>query len=292
MENMENFLQYAPFQWDAVSHILVFGVGATVAGLVYFLATAHLVAPKYRTSSYLSAVVMVSAAIILFNQQQSWDQAFVFNGSNWVSSYQHEGVTGDTGYTFSNGYRYLNWAIDVPMLLLQILFVITISSALFRKLAITFVACGLLMIGTSYVAQFFEYGFNPANPDGGAKAGFWIFYILGWIFYLIILVAIYRGVFADVSYMPERAARTMRGIWWLFLVSWTMYGVAIAIPAFAWSSHGGVWRQYIFTIADVLSKVIYGVMLTQVATVRSAEDGYEPAMRQLGLQESPSRPAA
>jgi len=276
MENMENFFTYQSYQWDIISHILVFGVGATLAGLVYFVITAREVAPKYRMSNFLSAVVMVSAAIILFNQQQSWDRAFSYDGEVWRADFA---VEGETGQTFSNGYRYLNWAIDVPMLLLQILFVVPVAAVAFRRLAWGFGTAGLLMVIFSYAAQVFEYGFNPDDPDPSATTKFWIFYGLGWLAYLVVLGIFFKGLMPYSKQLSPKAARVMRAISILFLVSWTIYGVVIAIPAFAWSSSGGVWRQVLFTIVDVTSKVIYGAMLSYVCMIRSAEDGYEPAVQ-------------
>lgn len=235
-------------------------------------------------SSYLSGVVMVSAALILYNQSQSWDNNFVYDqeAAQFVST--ASGGTSAGGQTFSNGYRYLNWAIDVPMLLIQILFVVPLAAGYKAyPLAVKFALFGTLMIGFSYVAQFFEHGFNPAAPDGTAKTLFWVFYLLGWVAYLFILVLIYKGVFAGIEQrLSPRAASVTKGIWLLFLVSWTIYGFVIAIPAFFWDASGSVWRQYLFTIVDVTSKVIYGAMLGHVALLRSAEDGYEPARRTMG----------
>ena len=272
MENMENFFTYQSYQWDIISHILVFGVGATLAGLVYFVITAREVAPKYRMSNYLSAVVMISAAIILFNQQQSWDRTFSYNGDVWQANFANEAI--GIGTTFSNGYRYLNWAIDVPMLLLQILFVVPVAALAFRRLAWGFGAAGLLMVLFSYAAQVFEYGFNPAAPDAAAVTKFWIFYVLGWLAYVVVLVIFFKGVMPYCKQLSPAAAGVMKGIAILFLISWTIYGVVIAIPAFAWSSSGGVWRQVLFTIVDVTSKVVYGAMLSYVCVSRSREDGY------------------
>lgn len=272
MENMENFFTYHSYQWDIISHILVFGVGATLAGLVYFIITAREVAPKYRMSNYLSAVVMVSAAIILFNQQQSWDRTFSYNGDVWEANFAKEGV--EQGTTFSNGYRYLNWAIDVPMLLLQILFVVPVAAMAFKRLAWGFGAAGLLMVVFSYAAQVFEYGFNPEAPDSGATTLFWIFYVLGWLAYLVVLWIFFKGVMPYTKQLSKEAAAVMRSIAILFLISWTIYGAVIAIPAFAWSPSGGVWRQVLFTIVDVTSKVVYGAMLSYVCVIRSREDGY------------------
>lgn len=293
MPNMENYFAYDSFQWEAASQILVFGFACMIAGLVYFLATAYLVAPKYRMSSYLSGVVMVSAALILFNQSQSWDNNFVYDAETAkfvaTSSLGPEAQ----GQTFSNGYRYLNWAIDVPMLLIQILFVVPLAAGVRAfPLAIKFAVFGTLMIGFSYVAQFFEHGFNPNAPDSTARSLFWVFYLLGWLAYLAILFYIYKGVFAGIGdRLSLRAAKLTKAIWVLFLISWTIYGFVIAIPAFFWDASGAVWRQYLFTIVDVTSKVIYGAMLGQVAMIRSAEDGFEPAVRVMGGEPTPATPA-
>ncbi|MEM6392473.1 MAG: bacteriorhodopsin [Planctomycetota bacterium] len=297
MPNMENYLEYTSYQWEAASQILVFGFACMIAGLVYFLATAYLAAPKYRMSSYLSGVVMISAALILYNQSQSWDNNFVYNAE--TATYVATSSLGPEaqGQTFSNGYRYLNWAIDVPMLLIQIVFVVPLAAGVKAfPLCVKFATYGTLMIGFSYVAQFFEYGFHPDPEIGtaGARTAFWVFYGLGWLAYLPILYYIYTGVFKGIDdRLSPRAASVTKGIWILFLISWTIYGFVIAIPAFYWDAGGAVWRQFLFTIVDVTSKVIYGAMLGQVAMIRSAEDGFKPAMETMNMvHEDTSTPDA
>ena len=57
---------------------------------------------------------------------------------------------------FTNGYRYLNWLIDVPMLLFQILFVVTLTSARRGSYRNGFFISGPLMIITGYIGQFYE----------------------------------------------------------------------------------------------------------------------------------------
>lgn len=76
MENMKNLFSYNSVQFDLVRYILTLSVGAQIAGLVYFLMTARESAPKCQLSSVLLAAVIVSATLILFNQQLNWSQAF------------------------------------------------------------------------------------------------------------------------------------------------------------------------------------------------------------------------
>lgn len=78
--NLENILIYTPLQHDIVSHLLTLGVGSMAVGFVYFILTRKQAAPAYQPSSTLSAIVMVSAFLILFRQLQGWQSAFAFDG--------------------------------------------------------------------------------------------------------------------------------------------------------------------------------------------------------------------
>jgi hypothetical protein len=48
-----------------------------------------------------------------------------------------------------------------------------------------------------------------------------------------------------------------------------LYPVAYLMPVIMNSADGVVLRQILFTIADVTSKVIYGIFLMQLATIKS-----------------------
>lgn len=265
MPNMENYFLYEDYQYQLVSHVLILGVGAMIAGLVYFILTSQSLMPKYRIASYLGCVVMVSAGLILWTQFKSWDETFIYvddgNRAGWVNQASTfrpasrdpgsmQSVVAENepkGRLFNNDFRYMNWSIDVPTLQVQLLAVIGLAGASFVRIAVRFTAAGLAIIYFSYIAQFFEYAFAPRVDDGGAITWFWLFYALGWVAYVYILYAVYTSVFQQTDHMHPRAQKVMRGIWILFLVSWTVYGIAVAIPAFAFNVHGAIWRQFLFS---------------------------------------------
>ncbi|MDJ0753940.1 MAG: bacteriorhodopsin [Ardenticatenaceae bacterium] len=257
--SFENLFSYSPMAYDIVAHTLTLGYAVMLAGLFYFAMTIRSVAPKYRTSSILSVVVMVSAFLILFSQQLSWTNAFEFNATSGM----YESVAGEDA--FSNGYRYLNWLIDVPMLLFQILFVVTITSERRRSLRNQFFISGPLMIITGYIGQFYE----TTNMTAFLVWGF-----ISTIFFVHVLYLIYNIIQDAKKDLSPRAGAVMNGIWWLFLVSWMLYPGAYLMPLLLNSEAGVVGRQITYTIADISSKVIYGVMLTYVAQIRSEEEGY------------------
>ncbi|GEM_PF-5632367 len=51
------------------------------------------------------------------------ERSFSFDGERYVVGEQ----------LFSNGYRYMNWSIDVPVLLIQLLIVLGVTGAAFRR---------------------------------------------------------------------------------------------------------------------------------------------------------------
>ncbi len=293
--SMENFVEYSPMAYDMVSHVLTLGFAVMLAALFYFVLTLRTVAPRYRVSSVLSVVVMVSAFLILFAQQQSWQNAFTYNpeSGTYLSPFALAGLPEGQGVfaaaasdlAFTNGFRYLNWLIDVPMLLFQILFVVEISKARRANLRNIFFAAGALMIITGYIGQFYEVG-SSGGPD---MVPFLAWGTLSTVFFVIVLWQMYGLLREARSNLSDSAGTWVGRIWWLFLISWMLYPGAYLAPLLldsaatlidpagvgSISEIAVVARQITFTIADVTSKVIYGVFLTIVAQIRSQEEGYE-----------------
>lgn len=256
--NLENLLSYNPVQWQLVAHILVLGFAAQAAGLVYFLTTLRDLAPRYRIASVLGSIVMVSAFLLLLAQSMSWQNTFVFQDGAFVRG---EGM-------FSNGFRYLNWLIDVPLLLLQLVIVLGLAAAAARRLGVWFVGSGVAMIVLGYIGQFYE----TSN-----LAALWIWGILSTIFYIVLLYLTWTEIGKALPRMPQSAAGMMKSIRWIFVIFWTFYPIAYIMPAILPTADGVVARQMIFTIADIVSKVIYGVMITKVAMDLSKAEGYAPS---------------
>jgi bacteriorhodopsin len=255
--NLENLLTYSPIQWQIVAHILVLGFAAQAAGLLYFLTTLKDVSPRYRMVSVLGSIVMVSAFLLLLAQSLSWQNTFVYQDGIFVAG---ESI-------FSNGFRYLNWLIDVPLLLLQLVIVLGLAAAAARRLGILFVGSGVAMILLGYVGQFYE----TSN-----LAALWIWGAISTVFYIVLLYLAWSEIGKALPRMPEAAVGMMKAIRWIFIIFWTFYPIAYIIPAFAANANGVVARQLIFTIADIVAKVIYGVMVTKVAMDLGKAEGYLP----------------
>jgi len=249
--NMENCLEYSPVQFELVGHALVIGYAAQAAGFVYFAMTMNMTKGRnYRLSSIYGMIVMLSAFILLYNQWRAWEDAFILNLDG---NYQVSGMTS----LFSNGYRYLNWSIDVPLLLLQLVLVsgIDVGTGFNKNLQVT--SSGLLMIYLGYIGQFFE---NEAHPTVLV-----IFGVIGCVFYLIMLAVVIQCLsHAKTNLITDTAKSKMTMVKWIFIIFWTIYPISYFMPLISYTANGVVVRQFVYTIADVVSKVIYGIILTQI----------------------------
>lgn len=275
--NAENFVsEISPMTYDIVAQTLTLGFSIMLAALFYFVLTIRSVAPRFRVSSVLSVVVMVSAFLILFYQSAAWQNSFAFNAE--AGTYQlAEGED-----AFSNGFRYLNWLIDVPMLLFQILFIVDITQNRRASLRNQFWFSGTGMIVTGYIGQFYEAQATSLTSP------FYIWGLISTIFFLHVLYLIYQVIQEGKVGMKDNAARVFGMILPLFMVSWMLYPGGYLMPvilntegflgAGTITEAGIVGRTLTYTIADVLSKVVYGVILTQVAQIRSENMGYNPEL--------------
>lgn len=128
------------------------------------------------------------------------------------------------------------------------------------------------MIITGYIGQYYEVTSIGTYAVWGA---------ISTIFFIHILYLMHKVIKEGQEGIPEKAQRTLRSIWVLFLIAWMLYPGAYLMPHLAgiegalFGEAGVVGRQITYTIADVSSKVIYGVLLTVVARSRSLAEGYE-----------------
>jgi bacteriorhodopsin len=248
--------------FEIVSHILTLGYASMAAAMLFFILTKNDSLPKFQMSSVISVVVMVSALLLLYTQKMSWIDAYAFNGSAYALK---EGAD-----LFTNGYRYLNWLIDVPMLLIQILFVAGITGAARASYMTRFTISGALMIITGYIGQFYE----PGRLNESVTL--WAFWgLVSTAFFIYVLVLITRVINDGKSRMEGSPRKLFGRILPLFYVAWWLYPIAYVAPILMQSGVSYeltiVGQQVIYTIADIASKVVYGVMLTATAIMLSEQ---------------------
>lgn len=266
MINYENFFAFEYWQYEVIRHLFSFTAAVFAAALVYFAMSAKSVLPRFRNTAYISAVVMVSAFLEIGALWLMWNGAFAYDPATGTMLLIE-------GQVFANGYRYANWLIDVPMLLTQFLVVLGFTGAVFwsrwRKLTIA----GVLMILTGYVGQYYEP--QVSGFMDGDSSPFWIWGIISWLIFFYLLFEANKAFKDGCESLAEGPRALMGKAWMVLWVTWFIYGFAYLIPGIPGINQSGDWvvvRQVIYTLADVISKTGFGVMLAMVAMRQSAHE--------------------
>jgi bacteriorhodopsin len=137
------------------------------------------------------------------------------------------------------------------------------------------------MILTGYVGQYFEPAVAGVPGYEGAEQ-FWIWGLISTAFYVWMLLILANAVRNPKGDPSDQVRSRLKFCFWFLLATWSIYPLAYAMPLFSPTADGVVVRQVIYTIADVSSKLVFGVILSQVALQRSANEGFKPALEASG----------
>lgn len=262
--NIENLVILTSGQYTMGSLILMVSYGAHFAFILYFLMTSMQLAPRYRIVPIMSAIVMASAGLSLLREFSTWSDAYTLVGGAYVPMQGED--------TFTNAFRYGNWTITVPILLTQLPIAFALTRPELHKRAIRMSIPALLMIWTGLYGQFGETGdFSRLNIWG----------VISSVFFVWLIVEVRGVITAAIANSPPQLAAWPKNLWYYFLATWGIYPIAYALPQLGFTGDIVVIRQLLFSIADISTKLLYGVILSRYVLRRSALEGYVPAAEAL-----------
>merc|ERR1739848_479645 len=114
---------------------------------MYLWFRANAVKDQYKSAVYISGLVTFIAA---------YHYIRIFN--SWVDAYDHGGVPQGyppklTGVPFNDAYRYMDWLLTVPLLLIEILLVMKLEPATYSCKSKTLGVGSALMIISGYYGE-------------------------------------------------------------------------------------------------------------------------------------------
>ena len=262
--SIENLVALTSGQYTAGSLILMVSYGAHFAFILFFLAMAWQLAPRYRIVPIMSAVVMASAGLSLMREFSLWQESYELVGNLYQPLAENT--------SFTNAFRYGNWTITVPILLTQLAIAFGLPRPELHKRAARMIIPGVLMIWTGLYGQFGETGdWSRLNLWG----------VISTVFFVWLIVEVRGVITRGVQTSPAQLQAWPKNIWWYFLATWGLYPIAYALPQLGFTGDVVVVRQLLFSIADISSKLIYGIILSRYVLRRSALEGYVPAAEAL-----------
>jgi bacteriorhodopsin len=222
-----------------VYNALSFGTAVMLGAFVYFLTQIKSVAKQFQSGVAVSAVVVGIAGYHYFRMWSDWG-----NG------------------TVNEGYRYADWLITVPLLVIELLIVLGVTAERRKKLMFSLVPATVLMIALGYPGEI--------SSNDGTK---WLYWVLAMLPFAYILWILNGELKAAGTRETGAVSKAIKNATTVLLVTWMVYPIAYLFPVIFDASNEGAEtaRQLGYTLADITAKGLYGLMILSIAKARSTD---------------------
>merc|ERR1711861_69396 len=236
-------------------------LASMMATTVYLWFRASAVKEKYKSAVIISGLVTFIAAYHYFR---------IFN--SWVDAYDYTGVPqGEgpklTGVPFNDAYRYMDWLLTVPLLLIEILLVMKLDAADFNSRAWTLGFGSALMIVSGY------YGELVVTGDLTPR---WMCWFISMIFFLYIVYELLVGLSDATNSEADPVIKgKIQTAQVMTVISWCTYPVVYLFPMLGFNpGHAVMGIQIGYCVSDIISKCGVGLVIYQITYAKSAKGGY------------------
>lgn len=256
-------------QYNTVYNFLSLVIAAQLFTALFMLIGLPRLLPRYRQAITVAIIVCGIAAYHYFRIFDSFKAAYVSKSVGGTGTYSQA-----VGEQFNEGYRYVDWLLTVPLLLVELIAVLALARAMQRKLLVRLVPAAALMIALGYPGEI--------SGDNGIRG---LFGLLSTIPFAFILYVLFVQLGRSLQNQPASVRGTLSRLRFLLLLSWGVYPIAYLLPLLNISgADAWVGKQIGYSIADIVAKAVYGLIIYQVARAKSfAED---PAFAVLETHES------
>ncbi|MCP4436089.1 MAG: bacteriorhodopsin [Actinomycetia bacterium] len=242
-------------QYNLVYNSFSFAIACMGAAFVFFILVRNRVAPWHRMAITLSTLVVGIALYHYVRIFDSWSAAFTFVGGEYVQD----------GEPFNEGYRYVDWLLTVPLLLAELVVVLKLAPAKTRSLLIRLTIAAIAMIVLGWPGEL-------SDPDSTART---VWAVLSTIPFLYILYVLFVELGRSLDRQSAGVRKIVEGLRFLLLLTWGVYPLAYIAPSVIDNeATAEVARQVGYSIADVLAKPLFGLLILAIAISKSRDDGY------------------
>lgn len=236
-------------QFDLVFNAFSFTIAVMGAATAFFWLQRSQVAPAYRTALTITGIVTAIALYHYFRIAESWDQAFVvLNGE----------IT-TTGKAFNDAYRYVDWLLTVPLLLVELILVMKLVRGEAISKGIRLGAAAALMVVLGYPGE--------VSDDNVVRFVFWA---LAMVPFLYIVYELFVGLRGSLARQPEGVRGLVNAARWVVVLTWAFYPIVFLVPIVGLTGGTAIAAVQIgYTIADILAKAAFGVLIYLIAVRKS-----------------------
>merc|ERR1712003_418922 len=244
-------------QFDLVYNVLSFSLASMAASTMFFWLRIGSVHEKYKSALVISGLVTFIAAYHYVRIFNSWTEGYEF---------PHGKVDADpvlTGKPFNDAYRYMDWLLTVPLLLLEIIFCMNLDPAEMSKEAWSLGISSALMIAVGYPGELVI--------EGDLSFRFMCFCFSFLVFLYIVYKLLVGLKDAIAKETDPNVSSMLNQVCLATVVSWCTYPVVYLLPFLGLSTGAGtvVAIQLGYCVSDVISKCGVGFLIYNITITKS-----------------------
>jgi bacteriorhodopsin len=260
------------YSHSAVYNMLSLGIASMLFTSIFLWFARDRVLPKYRMAVMVSATVTSIAAYHYFRMFDSFNAAYEVGGDL---------VKGFAGYNV--GYRYVDWFLTVPLLLVELVAVMGLARAVQSSLLKRLVPAAAAMIILGFPGDT-KMDLNGSAAGLGIDPGIWG--ALSTIPFLYILYVLFVEIGKSLAAQSPKVQGLLKGARLLLIATWGVYPITFILAMGSGTTNeAGVLvtptavevmsRELGYSIADILAKCVFGLIIFTVARIKSAEESKE-----------------
>jgi len=241
-------------QFQLVYNILSFSLASMMATTLFLWMRVPAINAKYRTALIISGLVTFIAAYHYMRIFNSWTEAYDYTLDKEDPQL--------TGVPFNDAYRYMDWLLTVPMLLMEIVLVMKLSDEEASQKCLTLGVSSAAMIILGYPGELIVSG------NLGVR---WLCWFLAMLPFCYIVQELLVGLAAATNAETNDKVRSLVfRAQWFTVVSWLTYPVVYIFPMVGIGGSGAVVAiQVGYCISDIISKCGVGLIIYSITAAKS-----------------------
>jgi len=252
-------------QFQAVYNVLSFTLASMMSTTMYLWFRAGAVQDKYKSAVFISGLVTFIAAYHYIRIFNSWVDAYQYSAGNVEGGALEMMAPKMTGIPFNDAYRYMDWLLTVPLLLIEILLVMKLDEESFNSKAWVLGLGSALMIVSGY------YGELVVTGDLTPR---WACWFLSMAFFLYIVYELLVGLSAATNMEADPViAGKIKTAQVMTVISWCTYPIVYLFPMLGINAaHAVVSIQMGYCVSDIISKCGVGLVIYQISYAKSQKE--------------------
>ncbi len=243
-------------QYDTVYNLLSLAVASLGFTGLYLVLSQRRVLARYRNAVVVSAMVCFIATYHYFRIFTNFKDSYAPTAQGGNGPYRL------TDVVFNEAYRYVDWFLTVPLLLVETVAVLALARAVARPLLTKLVIASGLMIALGYPGEI-------AATNGPRL----LWGTLSTIPFIYLLYVLFVELSRSLERQPEEVRGTVGKLRIMLVGLWGVYPIAYLFPVFGLDGAGAfVARQAGYSLADILAKAAFGLVIFKIARVKSEVD--------------------